>query len=221
MTAEKIPRGAIALMGGTFDPVHRGHLESALAAKESFHLEGLVLVPARRSPHKSTESQASDQDRLALLRAAVGSDPRFAVWDFELTHPPPSYTIDTIKAYRSLWLRAYPGQVRPDLAWILGDDQLAQLHTWKDAERLFQSVWPIVVQRGSAQQLQHDLVTLEGRFSAQVIARLRAGLVPLIEPHPASATEIRRRIAAREDTQRWLLPEVEREIHARGLYSTR
>ncbi len=218
MSGAGFPKNAVALMGGTFDPIHRGHTESALAATEIFHLRGVVLVPAGRSPHKDRSNGISDSERMDLLEAAVGADPRFSVWNVELLREPPSYTVDTIKAYRNLWLRAYPGEQRPELAWILGDDQLPALASWKDAERLFASVHPIVVQRGTMEDLSTNLKALESQLPKTVVDRLRAGLVPLADPHPASATEIRRRLANGEDVDRWLHPQVESEVRSRGLY---
>lgn len=213
-----IPKDAVGLMGGTFDPVHRGHTESALAAMEIFKLRGVVLIPARRSPHKHGANGIADRERFELLESAVGADPRFSLWDVELRREPPSFTVDTVKAYRNLWLRAYPGEQRPELAWILGDDQLPGLSKWKDVERLFSSVYPIVVQRGPMPDLMANLAAVETEISKSIADRLRAGLVPLVDPHPASATEVRRRLAEGQELGRWLHPQVESEIRARGYY---
>ena len=221
MNADRLPRGAVALFGGTFDPVHAGHVAVALDCHQVFELAGVVFVPAKRSPHKDGTPEAADVDRLALLQVAIGSDPRLEVWDTELRRPAPSYSIDTVKAYRRLWLKAWPGEQRPTLAWILGDDQLAGLPRWHMVEELFSSVWPIVVQRSTREGFEQHLAALERRLSPELLARLRAGALPLAQPHPASATEIRRRLAAGDAVGDWLPPGVEQEIRARGLYGAR
>jgi nicotinate-nucleotide adenylyltransferase len=86
----------IGVFGGTFDPVHVGHLAIAQAALDSAKLDRVVFVPARRSPLKDRGPFASEEDRLAMLEAAVKDEPRFAVSRVELDRPAPSFTVDTL-----------------------------------------------------------------------------------------------------------------------------
>lgn len=130
----------IGFLGGSFDPVHFGHLMAAQDAYEQCHLDRLVLVPAAQAPLKPNDVQSSAEDRLALLRAAVEWDKRFEISDFELRRGGVSYTIDSVRHFRAL----YP---QDELFWIIGGDQLPKLHLWKDIKDLAQLVEFIFLER--------------------------------------------------------------------------
>jgi len=119
----------IGLLGGSFDPVHFGHLLAAQDAYEQCKLDRLILVPAARAPLKSDEAHSSAEDRLAMLRAAVEWDRRFEISDVELRRGGVSFTIDSARHFRAL----YP---HDELYWIIGGDQLPHLHKWKDVGEL-------------------------------------------------------------------------------------
>ncbi len=118
-----VRRVKIGFLGGSFDPVHFGHLLAAQDAFEQHHLDRLVLVPAAQAPLKPTDVQSSSEDRLAMLRAAVEWDKRFEISDVELRRGGVSYTIDSARHFRAL----YP---KDELYWIIGGDQLPKLHLW-------------------------------------------------------------------------------------------
>jgi len=130
----------IGFLGGSFDPVHFGHLLAAQDAFEQHRLDRLVIVPAAQAPLKPSESQSSAEDRLAMVRAATEWDTRFEVSDFELRKGGVSYTIDSARHFRSL----YP---KDDLFWVIGGDQLPQLHLWKDIGELAKIVEFIFLER--------------------------------------------------------------------------
>ncbi|HVU25118.1 MAG TPA: nicotinate-nucleotide adenylyltransferase [Opitutus sp.] len=130
----------IGFLGGSFDPVHFGHLMAAQDAYEQYTLDKLILVPAAQAPLKPSDVQSSAEDRLAMLRAAVEWDQRFEVSDFELRRGGVSYTVDSARHFRAL----YPGD---DLYWVIGGDQLPQLHLWKDIQELAQLVEFIFLER--------------------------------------------------------------------------
>jgi nicotinate-nucleotide adenylyltransferase len=130
----------IGFLGGSFDPVHFGHLMAAQDAYEQFNLDRLVLVPAAQAPLKPNDVQSSADDRLAMLRAATEWDKRFEISDFELHRGGVSYTIDSAKHFRAL----YP---KDQLYWIIGGDQLPQLHLWKAITELAQLVEFICLER--------------------------------------------------------------------------
>jgi nicotinate-nucleotide adenylyltransferase len=130
----------IGFLGGSFDPVHFGHLLAAQDAYEQHKLDRLILVPAAQAPLKPTDVQTSPQDRLAMLRAAVEWDRRFEISDVELRRGGVSYTIDSARHFRAL----YP---KDDLYWIIGGDQLPNLHLWKDVGELAQLVEFIFLER--------------------------------------------------------------------------
>jgi len=120
--------------------VHFGHLMAAQDAYEQQKLDRLVLVPAAQAPIKPNDVQSSADDRLAMLRAAVEWDRRFEVSDFELRRGGVSYTIDSARHFRAL----YP---QDDLYWIIGGDQLPQLHLWKDIAELARIVEFVFLER--------------------------------------------------------------------------
>jgi nicotinate-nucleotide adenylyltransferase len=130
----------IGFLGGSFDPVHFGHLMAAQDAYEQHQLDRLILVPAAQAPLKPNDVQSSEEDRLAMLRAAVAWDRRFEISDIELRRGGVSYTIDSVRHFRAL----YPND---DLFWVIGGDQLPRLHLWKDIQELAKLVEFIFLER--------------------------------------------------------------------------
>jgi nicotinate-nucleotide adenylyltransferase len=182
----------IGVFGGTFDPVHVGHLAIAQAALDAESLDRVVFVPARRSPLKDRGPHASEDDRLAMLRAAVKDEPRFVVSRVELDRPEPSYTVDTLEAL------AKDGE----LFLILGSDALADLAKWRSPERIRQLASLLVARRPGAPE--PDAASGARTFDA-----------PCLD---ISSRELRAR-AARGQSLRYLVPDdVWRHIERRGLY---
>jgi nicotinate-nucleotide adenylyltransferase len=130
----------IGFLGGSFDPVHFGHLIAAQDAYEQYRLDRLILVPAAQAPLKPQDVQSSSEDRLAMLRAAVEWDRRFEISDFELRKGGLSYTIDSARHFRG----QFPGDT---LYWIIGGDQLPKIHHWKDIAELATLVEFIFLER--------------------------------------------------------------------------
>lgn len=130
----------IGFLGGSFDPVHFGHLMAAQDAFEQHQLDRLILVPAAQAPLKPNDVQSSSRDRLAMLRAAVEWDRRFDISDLELRRGGVSYTVDSARYFRA----QFPSD---ELYWIIGGDQLPKLHLWKEIEALAQLVEFIFLER--------------------------------------------------------------------------
>ena len=130
----------IGLLGGSFDPVHFGHLLAAQDVYEQYHLDRLLLVPAAQAPLKPQEVQSSPEDRLAMLQAAIEWDKRLEVSDVELRRGGVSYTIDSARHFRA----EFP---RDELYWIIGGDQLPQMNRWKDIGELARLVEFIFLER--------------------------------------------------------------------------
>ena len=130
----------IGFLGGSFDPVHFGHLLAAQDAFEQHQLDRLILVPAAQAPLKPNDVQSSSEDRLAMLRAAIEWDKRFELSDLELRRGGVSYTIDSARHFRAL----YPND---ELYWVIGGDQLPKLHLWKDIGELARLVEFIFLER--------------------------------------------------------------------------
>src|SRR3954468_7146101 len=112
----------ILLYGGTFDPIHNGHLITCRRARELLNADSVLLFPARQSPHKSTRAPgASGEQRLAMIHLAIAKEPGFAVDDRELKREGPSYTVDTFRELKA----ERPGD---RFTLLLGTDQLPKLH---------------------------------------------------------------------------------------------
>jgi nicotinate-nucleotide adenylyltransferase len=130
----------IGFLGGSFDPVHFGHLMAAQDAYEQHHLDRLIFVPAAQAPLKPNDVQSTAEERMAMLREAIAWDKRFEISDVELRRGGVSYTIDSARHFRAL----HP---HDDLYWIIGGDQLPKLRFWRDIEALAQLVEFIFLER--------------------------------------------------------------------------
>ena len=182
----------IGVYGGSFDPIHVGHLAIARAALDGAKLDRVLFVPARRSPLKESGPVASAEDRLAMLEAAVRDEPRFAVSRVELDREGPSYTVDTLETL------AKDGE----LYLIVGSDALSELARWKSPARVRELAKILVARRPGAPDVDSSL-------GAQAFDAPRLDL---------SSRELRAR-AGRGLSLRYLVPdEVWRHIERRGLY---
>lgn len=119
----------IGFLGGSFDPVHFGHLIAAQDVYEQHKLDRLFLVPAAQAPLKPQDVQSTVEDRLAMLELATEWDDRFEISDFELQKGGVSYTIDSVRHFRE----KFPAD---ELYWIIGGDQLPKMHLWKEVAAL-------------------------------------------------------------------------------------
>lgn len=137
---ETVPLKRTGLLGGSFDPVHTGHLLIARDAMEGLALEEVFFVPAARAPLRSAPPVAAAHHRKAMLNAAAQDEPAYRVLDSELNAGGTSYTIDTARCLH----HKHPGR---HFFWILGGDQLAKLEHWKDAAELCRLLEFIVLER--------------------------------------------------------------------------
>jgi len=198
----------IGLLGGTFDPIHLGHLLLAVHSYEKLSLERVMFIPARLPPHKA-KPVAQAAERLEMIRLAVSGDSRFLVCECELSRPEPSYTIDTVRQLQS----SLGAQTK--LFWLIGSDILADLPSWHEMAQLVELVDIVVVSR--AGQGPANFSILQTVLNRSQIKRItdQAIEVPLIE---IASTEIRRRIALGQSI-RYFVPEtVNKYISDRGLY---
>jgi nicotinate-nucleotide adenylyltransferase len=200
----------LIFFGGSFDPVHHGHLIVARAVAEQLGFDRIVLVPAGHSPHK-IKIFASAADRLAMLRLAVQGQDIFEVSDVEIARTGPSYTIDTLQEFR---LR----NAQARLAWIIGADMLAELPKWHRAKELVEQFELVIAARPvHGEKLETALGNMEQAFGLEHAARLRQSVVrtPLIE---ISSTDIRARIAQGKSIAYLVPAAVNRYIAEHGLY---
>ena len=202
----------VGIFGGSFNPIHLAHLVLAEYAREGQGLDKVVFVPASRPPHKSQAPLAPAQDRLEMLRLALGHNPHFEVSAIELERDGPSYTLVTARELaKTLGSDA-------ELHLIIGSDSLYDMPAWWHADELIREVRIVCLERPGFPL--ECLAELEERFGAGAVAEVRRGVVaaPLLQ---ISSTEIRRRIA-RGRSVRYLVPEPVREyIAAHGLYAHR
>lgn len=119
----------LGIFGGTFDPVHHGHLILARAAREELGLDRVVFIPAGQSPHKTDHKPATAQDRLAMLQLALTGEDGFEVDDLELHRPPPSYTVETLRHLAS-------SRPNDEIILLLGADNVANFETWREPDEI-------------------------------------------------------------------------------------
>ena len=136
--------GSIGIMGGTFDPVHLGHLAIAAHVQSALGLERILFIPAGRPPHKPLDSASRVEDRVAMVRLAIADRPGFALSLIEVERPGPSFTADTVAALAGLERAA--GRT-PDLTLILSDETFRDLPGWHEPERLLATCRIAVVER--------------------------------------------------------------------------
>ena len=141
----------VGVFGGTFDPVHVGHLAIAHAALESVPLDRVLFVLAKRSPLKERGPVASEGDRLRMLELAIANEPRFAVSRLELDRDGPSYTVDTLERLAG----------KDELFLILGSDAIADLPRWKDPDRIARLATLVVAERPGAPDRVGDAPRLD------------------------------------------------------------
>jgi nicotinate-nucleotide adenylyltransferase len=189
----------IRVLGGSFDPVHNGHLAIARAALRHFRLGTLLLIPAGIPPHKTSSIQAPAADRLAMLRAATAGERGIEIWDGELRRRGRSFTIDTLEELR----RDRPGC---DIRFIIGSDNLDEIKTWRRYPAILGSVTLCVARRPG--------------YGVTVPAELaHARIVPFPAPElDISSTMIREAIARRRPWERLVPQAVAAYIKAHGLY---
>ena len=200
----------IGIFGGTFDPVHLGHLRPALDVFEALALEELRLIPLGQAVHRNPP-RFSGERRLAMLRAAVAGQPGFVVDVRELEAQRPSYTVDTLES-----LRGELGDAVP-LCLLMGRDAFAAFHTWREPERILQLAHLVVMERpGESLFLEEPLETLaSGRITAERedLAVAPAGRI-LFQPVTQldiSSTQIRQRLDE-GCSLRWLVPDAILEL---------
>ena len=200
---------SLGLLGGSFDPVHRGHVELALAVHAALGLERVVFLPTAVPPHKPGRTFAPPLSRYAMVELALLDHPELVVSDLELTVGRPAYTIDTLEHLAA----ERPGR---DLVLLLGSDSLAALDTWRRWPELLERARLAVVERPGAARAK-----VVADLAPELAERLAAARIDWIEhrPHPASASEIRRRLAAGEAIPKgWLEPRVLTFVRKYGLY---
>lgn len=197
---------AIGVFGGTFDPIHIGHLVVAQDAAVALGLDQVLFVPNHIPPHKRHQHVTGATERSTMVRLAIADNPLFAFSSIELDREGPSYTLDTMRALHA----QMPEGTR--LVFLTGSDSLLGLHTWHEPEILLNEFDLVFLARPTDSPI--DWQSLERRFPA-IRDRVRMLAVPQLE---ISSRELRRRVAANQPIRYYVVPEVERYITQHGLY---
>lgn len=193
----------IGIMGGTFDPIHVGHLVAAEEARVRFALDRVMFVPCGEPPHKKDYRVTDREHRYAMTVSATSTNPAFEVSRIEIDRPGPSYTVDTLRELRE-------ADPQSSSYFITGADGILAVLTWRDPRELVQFCEFIAVTRPG-----YDLGELEQALGPQLMQHVHLLSIPGID---ISSTEIRRRVAAGLPVK-YLTPlEVEAYIIEQGLY---
>lgn len=199
----------IGLLGGTFDPIHIGHLAIAENVRAELNLEVMVFIPAGLPPHKLERMNTAAHHRLAMLKLAIASNPHFTYSRVELDRPGPSYLVDTLHILRQQW-----GQ-EVELYFLMGWDSLQELHRWYDPQGILAQLNSIVAvgRPGYTDKIEYNR-ELEARLPG-ITQRLTVVDTPRLE---ISSSDLRRRVAQGRPIK-YLVPEsVEQYIIEQQLY---
>jgi nicotinate-nucleotide adenylyltransferase len=189
----------IGILGGTFDPIHLGHLVMAEQVREKLRLNQVIFIPSAHPPHKTERKLSPTRDRFQMTRLGVDGNSKFLVSDLELKRRGLSYTIDTLKQLKKL----YPGQ---EIYFLTGSDVLDEIQTWREPEQIYVQAKVVIAIRPG-----FDRFDPENRFAKKSI------IVPIIGID-VSSSQIRAKVRKGESI-RYLVPiKVEEYINRKKLY---
>lgn len=177
-----------AVFGGTFDPVHLGHIGLADYLLKTGRVKKVVFLPAPHPPHKPGNEPAPFADRAAMLRAAVTGHAGMSVSEIEAERPGPSYTVDTLDILK----KRYPAE---RFVWVIGSDSLNQLHLWYESERLVRENRFLTYPRPGEEA---DPALLKSVWPPDLFEKLRDGILTGAPEFDPSSTEVRKLLAEQD-----------------------
>ncbi len=217
----------LGLLGGTFDPIHRGHLDAGLAARQALALDRVLFLPARVPPHRPRSPVASSYHRFAMTALAIAGTDSFAVSDLELTREGPSYSTDTIDTLRGQGWHAW------QLFFITGVDAFAEIATWRNYPAILDTShfavvtrpgYPASLLRERLPDLRPRVIDLADAAAGAMIGALRGPDTHVIlvsaPTTDVSSTEVRRRLHEGVPVGDLVPAAVERYIRQHQLYGT-
>jgi nicotinate-nucleotide adenylyltransferase len=188
----------VGIFGGTFDPIHNGHLITAQSVREIRKLDNIIFIPAFISPHKSEVKTSSAEHRLNMIKIATGDIPFFECSDIEIRRDGISYTVDTLRELKKSY---------DDLEFIIGYDNIFKFHDWKDPDEIFMLTKIIVLKRKSSLP-----APFEDKYSREAIFVQTRGI-------EISATDIRERVKKGMPIHFLVTQKVEEYIYQNNLYT--
>lgn len=197
----------IGILGGTFDPIHMGHLRLAQAVYDAMDLDMLLFIPANVAPHKVGLSFANPEQRYTMTKLALADKPHFTVSDMELRRTGVSYTYHTIQELK----QQYP---EDEIYFIIGADTVPQLHTWHRIKELLQDVIFVAAARPG-----YTDVLKQAEVQLGPVVRERVKLLDTPE-YDVSSTEIRQKVAMHAGLEDLVPEAVANYIYEHGLYKT-
>jgi nicotinate-nucleotide adenylyltransferase len=203
----------IAILGGTFDPIHNGHLAAAHSVAETFLVDELHFVPAFTPPHKVAFALASPFHRFAMVALATVSIERFRTSTIEVDAFEKRYTVETLEAMK----KSQPGA---ELLFIIGTDMFQEIETWRDYRRLFELAHLAIVNRPGF-PFREDVTPFQVLTEKKPVAlpeRPAVFYLPFVR-QPISSTEIRRNRKRGVDVSQWVPPLVWSYIEKNKLYT--
>ncbi len=202
----------IVLFGGTFDPIHLGHITVAAEAVKQIDAEKIVFIPAKRSPLKGPFPEAGDTDRFAMLALAIADNKKFELSDCELRKPEPSYTLQTVRQFQT----NFGGGTL--IYWLIGADSINDLPSWYKIVELIDQCYLSTMYRAGYDP--PDFSKFKGIWGPERVERLQRNVIQtsLID---ISSTEIRNRLAAGKNVADMLHPAVADYIRKHNLYQSK
>lgn len=194
-----IHKRRIGILGGTFDPIHLGHLVMAEQVREKLRLDRIIFIPSANPPHKTKRKLSPSQDRFEMTRLGLEGNPKFVVSDLELKRGGLSYTIDTLRQLEKL----YPNQ---KMYFLTGSDVLDEIQTWKDPEQIYKRAKVVIAIRPG-----FDRFDPKNRFAQKSI------IVP-ITGIDVSSSQIRAKVRKGESIHYLVPTKVEEYISKIKLY---
>jgi len=218
----------IGLFGGTFNPIHLGHVQVVREVKAGFGLDKILIIPSALPPHKELDGVVDAEDRLEMIRLAFSDDPNFVISDVELKRSGPSYTIDTVRHFKSI------SPENTELYLIVGLDAFLEIDTWKSYDDLFLLIPFIVMSRAINKKNSAELkwkslknylqskiskgYTFSPNQSSFIHDKKQPVWVFNVTPVDISSTTIRKRIKEGRSIKRLVPDIVEDFIKVKGLY---
>ncbi|MFN8499522.1 MAG: nicotinate-nucleotide adenylyltransferase [Anaerolineae bacterium] len=199
-------RERVGVFGGTFDPIHIGHLIAAEEARVACGLSRVVFLPAASPPHKQGRPITPAAHRLTMTELAIASHPKFSCSAIEMEREGPSYTVDTLAQLRALWGDAV------DIVFIVGLDSLVDLPKWREPQRIIQLARLAVVDR---EPFEVDMAALEAKVPG-LSGRVAFVPIPLMA---IAASDLRERVRTGRSIKYQAPEAVEGYIYAQGLYT--